>query len=370
MVITLNDADPDTLLAPIPGDVPAGVDLRQDFSPTSLYFRLRDARAEARDAERQMDASGEPDAALPPQWQVIQRLAIEALTARSKDLEVAAWLTEALVRAFHLDGLTAAAAILGGLVERYWDDLFPLPDEDGLEVRVAPVAGLSGQGVQGTLMQPLRKIILFRRADRSPFTYWQYEQSLALAGVTDAPRRQQRLDAGVLTFDQFDREARAAGVEHWAELHRQIAAALTTWTALGAALDARAGDASPSTGNVRDLLVAIEAVVIRFAPAPVPADVGATDDAGPAASIPADAKNLLATTGVSGREQALGQLNEIAAWFKRNEPHSPLAYTLEEAVRRGRMTWPELLQELMPDQAGRHALLTSLGIKPTPDETT
>jgi type VI secretion system protein ImpA len=79
---------------------------------------------------------------------------------------------------------------------------------------------------------------------------------------------------------------------------------------------------------------------------------------------------VTAQGGISGREQALGQLGEIAAWFKRNEPHSPLAYTLEEAARRGRMSWPQLLEELMPDQSGRHALLTSLGIKPTTGEST
>ena len=42
----------EAILAPIPGDQPAGIDLREDSTPTSVYFRLRDARADARDAER------------------------------------------------------------------------------------------------------------------------------------------------------------------------------------------------------------------------------------------------------------------------------------------------------------------------------
>ena len=44
------------LLAPIAGDAPAGSDLREDFSAQSTYYRLRDARAEAR-------AAGAPSAA-------------------------------------------------------------------------------------------------------------------------------------------------------------------------------------------------------------------------------------------------------------------------------------------------------------------
>ena len=36
----------------------------------------------------------------------------------------------------------------------------------------------------------------------------------------------------------------------------------------------------------------------------------------------------------------------IAEFFRRTEPLSPLSYTLQEAVRRARMSWPELLEEI------------------------
>ena len=67
---------------------------------------------------------------------------------------------------------------------------------------------------------------------------------------------------------------------------------------------------------------------------------------------------------VLNREGALKQLEELSAWFRRTEPHSPLAYTLEEAVRRGRLTWPELLEELLTDKDVRDGLLVKLGIRP------
>jgi len=37
---------------------------------------------------------------------------------------------------------------------------------------------------------------------------------------------------------------------------------------------------------------------------------------------------------------------------------------LEEAVRRGRLTMPDLLAEIVPDYAARAAILTALGIRP------
>jgi type VI secretion system protein ImpA len=78
-----------------------------------------------------------------------------------------------------------------------------------------------------------------------------------------------------------------------------------------------------------------------------------------------DAATVVAMPGaISGREQALRLLTEIAAWFKRNEPSSPIGFTLDEAVRRARLGWPELVAELVSDEAARHSLLTSVGIKP------
>jgi type VI secretion system protein ImpA len=61
-------------------------------------------------------------------------------------------------------------------------------------------------------------------------------------------------------------------------------------------------------------------------------------------------------------------LAEIADFFRRTEPHSPLAYTLQEAVRRGGLTWPELLAEIVPDAGTRAAILSSLGIQPPSTE--
>ena len=127
MIPELETADFEAILAPIAGDQPTGVDLRQDFAPTSIYFRLRDARAQARDAERQADTQG-GDEGVPALWRPVATMAVGALKSTSKDLEVATWLTEALVRIAGLRGLMAGASVIGGLVERHWDGLFPMPE--------------------------------------------------------------------------------------------------------------------------------------------------------------------------------------------------------------------------------------------------
>ena len=62
------------------------------------------------------------------------------------------------------------------------------------------------------------------------------------------------------------------------------------------------------------------------------------------------------------------QISRIAAYFRANEPHSPLSYTLEDAVRRARMGLPDLLKEMMPEAAARASVLSGLGIRPLPEE--
>jgi type VI secretion system protein ImpA len=142
---------------------------------------------------------------------------------------------------------------------------------------------------------------------------------------------------------------------------------MAAWAEMSRVLDEKANDVSPSFTRVRDLLQLLLDTCNRFAPdAGVATDIAmAAPSAGPnQATSMAVAPGAVTAGGIAGREQALSQLAEIAAWFKRNEPQSPIAYTLDEAVRRGRMSWPDLLDEVMSDETARNALLSSLGIKP------
>jgi type VI secretion system protein ImpA len=116
---------------------------------------------------------------------------------------------------------------------------------------------------------------------------------------------------------------------------------------------------------VLSLLRAMAEVVGKYAPPEeAEAEATATGDGEAAGEPGASGAPRAAGTGGRSREDLLRQLVEIADFFKKTEPNSPLAYTLQDAVRRARMTWPELLAEIVPDEASRLAILTSLGIKP------
>ena len=61
-------------------------------------------------------------------------------------------------------------------------------------------------------------------------------------------------------------------------------------------------------------------------------------------------------------------LLEVADYFSKYEPHSPISTSLQEIVRRGRLPFSQLLAELLPDTTAWRSALTSAGITP-PDAT-
>ncbi|BDG73398.1 type VI secretion system protein TssA [Roseomonas fluvialis] len=370
--------DIDSLLAPLPTGEGAGEDLRPDYSPQSLYQRIRTQRNDARAGERAIDG-GDPDAnpaAVQANWREVKKLGIECLGAKVKDFEIAAWMTEALVRLDGLRGLADGASVIAGLCEQYWDNGFPrLDDEDGIDGRGAPIGGLSGEGADGTLMAAIRNYPLFRRGDGGECDLFTWQRSEETAALSDETRREARYKAGVPTFDSLQGEARgdtatlrAAGDE--------ARAAAAAWSAMDVAVTARFGADAPSTRRVAEALAAIIDISTRIAGAPAapeaPGEEGeamaeATGDAPVAGGGGGGAGASGGPRVLRTRDDAIRALEEIATFFRKTEPHSPLAFTLDDAVRRARMPLPDLLAEVLPDAGVRRLMLTSLGIR-VPEE--
>jgi type VI secretion system protein ImpA len=365
--------DLEALLAPLPAGDGVGEDLREDSAASSLYQQAKAHRNDARGGERAIDndSSDANPAAIATAWREVKRLGVEALRTRSKDIEVACWVTEALIRVDGLPGLADGAALITGLCERYWDAGFPsLATEDGLEDRVIVLGGLSGGGTDGVLMTPIRRYPLFQRADGSNGDLYEWQRAEETASIADAERRQARIDAGVPDFDALQNEARAS-IGALRAAGQQARATLDAWTAMDAALSAKLGAEAPSTRRVADALQSILDLVTRLGGAPAePAAeeeqaAGSADE--PVAGGAAPAGGAPGPRPLRTREDALRQIEEIAAFFRKTEPHSPLAATLEDAARRARLPLTELLTEVLPDASARRMLLTALGIR-VPDD--
>jgi type VI secretion system protein ImpA len=321
---------------------------------------LKDLRSAARAAERRADSEGDAQALL-PEWDSILTLSADVLATKSKDVEVVAWLIEALVRAHGFSGLRDGFSLAAGFVEQYWDTFHSLQDEEGLDTRLAPLSGLNG-----TLTQPLRKVPLTLPTDAGCFAAYHYEQALALSQVSDPEARARRQAAGEITLEEFNAAAKASGGQFYTALLDDIGGCLAHLERLSTALDERAGRNSPSTIDIRNVITNIQDAVRQFS-ADLVARATANVDAGGAGdnSAAGNSNNRTMAGGtVSGREDALRILLQVAEYFRVHEPHSPISNSLEEVVRRARMPFAELLAELLNDQNTWRSMLNSAGIKP------
>src|SRR5580704_2481941 len=111
----------DERLGPILGDNPGGSDLRYD----PVFDKIKEARREDDDAPQGDWQTTRKTA----DWTLVIKLTKDALSKKSKDLQVAAWLTEALLRREGFAGLRGGLDLMTGLLDQYWDTLYPEIDD-------------------------------------------------------------------------------------------------------------------------------------------------------------------------------------------------------------------------------------------------
>ncbi|MGA7800897.1 MAG: type VI secretion system protein TssA, partial [Gammaproteobacteria bacterium] len=246
--------DLDQLLEPISDDAPAGIDLRSDAKTSQLYYAVKDARSAARAKERNSLIDDGEERDLSGEWRPVFQQAQSLLSQNSKDLELTAWLIEALVRLHGFAGLRDGFRLARELVERFWDDIYPRPDEDGIETTVAPLTGLNGEDGEGTLIAPIRGAAITGGQSVGPFATWHHEQAIALEQITDSDKRERRIAAGAVTLQQIQQAAAETSAEQFAVLHEDLQEALEEFQQLSAALDERCGADSPPSSNIRNAL--------------------------------------------------------------------------------------------------------------------
>lgn len=66
---------------------------------------------------------------------------------------------------------------------------------------------------------------------------------------------------------------------------------------------------------------------------------------------------------IASRKQAFDRLKEVAEFLRRTEPHSPVSYLVQRAVKWGDMRLEDVLMELVKDDGVRRHLFETLGVK-------
>lgn len=348
----------ESLLKPISEDQPQGSDIREDSSPTSVYYQIKDARNTARAAERASMFDPDKAADVMDAWRPILDLAPTVLKDHAKDLEVASWFTEALIRYHGFAGLRDGFALAKGLVDQYWENLYPEPDEDGIETKVAPLAGLNGDSGEGTLLAPIRNVDITSSASHGYFSYWQYQQARDAARLTDPDKRKEKEESLGYSLDKVEAAVADSSAQFFTDMVDDLEQAINDFKDMNNALREYCKHDAPPFSLILETLeevlrsvrfVAKDKLIVVEEPMEQPT-ASTPEAAGSAAPTVA----VSASSGaIASREDALRRLEEVAKYFKATEPHTPLVTGIERLVRWGRMPMAELIQELVPDPTAR-----------------
>ncbi len=363
--------DISALLTPIDGDLSVGNDLRDDTSHASDYSQIKDARRAARDAERNNMFDGDNTEAH-EHWQKIFSLAPKVIEKQAKDLEIACWLTEALVRKSGFQGLKDGFTLIRQLVENFWEQgLYPVEDEDGIETRVAPIAGLNGEGADGVLLTPIRNSMITEDASYEPFSLWQYQQAVDISRLSDERKQQDQIERNGFSLETIEKAVAQSSNEYYAELHDDLEICLAEYHAIDKLLTEYCGSfEAPPTSKIIELIEDAKGAINHIAKAklPIVSEVSDSEEEGETESMeeqstnPEPKQNNTVNAALNSRDDAFKQLNIIAEYFKKTEPHSPISYMLTKTVKWGNMPLEELMKELIPDSSSRDTYSSLTGV--------
>lgn len=329
----------DDLLNPISGDNPSGENLRYD----PVYDKIKEARREDDDAP-QGEWAYERKVA---DWGQVIKLASDALATKSKDLQIAAWLTEAALRTEGFPGLLEGLKLLRGLVENFWDTLYPEIEDGEADMRAAPLDWVGSRLDQAVHQAPIT---------RNGLDWFQFKQSRQVgyeADVTDnaerAAARAQAIAEGKVSGDDFDNAFKATPKAFYVESKKSLDDCLEAIEALSAVCEPRFGEVTPGFSGLRGVLEEVRSTVNsllqkkrELEPDEEPAAETAAGEAveqGAAESAegaPARPRRVVSAE-PADRDDAVSRVAVVAKYLRREDPYSPAPYLMLRGLRWGEL---------------------------------
>lgn len=359
----------ENLLNPITPDSPSG--------DGYLYSRqLRESFSALRKPE-QPNSEADTNYRRAADWSGLEKLAQSALAEQTKDIRIVCHLIEAWTQIRGFAGLHDGLKLLTEFVATCWDRSYPLvDDQDDWESRLAPLENMLDDIERGSCFPlTVRHLALLGDVERS-CDYYQFQEL-----------QQAKTEAATLELERLVASSSADSLSLRAQ---QIADALAQLAALKAALEQRVGQQAPGFTYLRDALRDCQRIVLAYAPATPPstgsnaaeldlletsastrpeadaslAEPSADFDGAPhSTAAPSGASPASSTAPLlNSRSAAYQQLDAIAEYLKQTEPHSPVPYLIQRAVKLGQMPFPVLAQQMIREEGILDELKREFGI--------
>jgi type VI secretion system protein ImpA len=344
--------DFDALVAPIPGDNPAGT---RDLS--LVRTQLDELRKEINPDAYAKNDPQRPEAAKKADWKGIIKLTQDVLHSTTKDYLIATRLTEALVKDRGFPGLTAGLRLLRLLTEQCWDRMHPeITEEDDIDTRARRFDWLDDADRGAWFPSTLRLVPMMPPGPEGyGWQHWKDAQEKK-SGITGVD-----IEKAIQTCSRDACESLVEDLnQSWQELELLS-------QALNAKMKTEAKNYAPGLTGIRGALVDCRTLAQQILQkkggpkkGPEPA-AASTPDAEAGAAGSAEPK-------METRAEIYARVAEAAAKLQQIEPHSPIPYLLNRAVELGSLSFPDLMKSLILNPDVLKLMNRELGIKEPPEK--
>lgn len=343
----------DLLLHDIPGPLPQG----QDLKYSAEYDQIKEASREDMDLPQGVWVQDLKSA----NWEDVEKVCIEVLQKKSKDLQVASWLIEAWIDLYNMEGLTQGLNLLLQLSEKYWDTAFPTLNPKDTEFRCAPYNWINEK-----LSTRFSKVEVTSPDSKDLFTY-SYATYIDLqkdggVSITGSPDE----ESPVEKREGFEKSLNHTPDDFFKQLNTTGQQALEYLKKLQTFLDSKLVENSPSlyhaVEKIEEIIAFGNQVLasrITTKEAPAATEVTSTD---PLNSLEQSDQAYTKGASINSRNEAYDLINKAADYLEKLDPQSPSPYLLRRAIRWGQLNLKDLLQEMIRDPGSLEDLKHLLGM--------
>jgi type VI secretion system protein ImpA len=357
--------DFEALLKPISEENPSG----ESMQYSGLYDEIREARRSDDPTLAQGQWQSELKSA---DYRQVINLVTSALSNQTKDLQIGVWLCEALTGVHGFAGFRDGLKLLCQLEELFWDTLYPEIDEGDMEGRANSIDWMSRE-----ISIMLKKIPIsggegFTFLDWDESTRFDIPEDLDSLSYDDQERfkalRTQAETENRKTGDRW-RKAKAATNRAFCEtLHLTLEECIKALNELDRVNEEKfSRNQVPGVNDLKKILSDITSQVTKLLEEkreqePDPDDFAETiTEEGEDGELIVKKGPAVATGAIQNRQDALKRLADVAEYFRKNEPHSPVAYLVQRAVKWGNMSLEIWLQDVIKDDTVIFQIRQTLG---------
>ncbi|NNF00951.1 MAG: type VI secretion system protein TssA [Pyrinomonadaceae bacterium] len=355
--------DLETLLKPISDENPAGESVR--------YSGVYDEINEARRADDDLNLGEWEHELKVADYKKVIEIATNTLANETKDLQIAAWLSESLIREHGFAGLRDSLKLMSGLIDNFWETAFPEVDEGDEEGRANAIEWMDREAAFSTLKAPIteRGYGLMDYRDAKTFDIPDNIEALDTAErekfteLKEIAEKQNRT-----TADKWKVAVASSKRAFYEELDFVLKECWEEYETLNKVAEKWFDPKQAASMN--DLKKALEDIQTRAdklldkkrGEEPDPVDEYAEmEDGVEGENRGGNAGGFSAGGAIKNRAQALSRLTEVAKFFSQTEPHSPVSYLVNRAVKWGRMPLDSWLTEVIKDETVLGQLRETLG---------